>query len=259
MQKIITFYLLFFFSFSTLKAQDILKEDFELGLPKNTWQVSDKGELGHLIGVEKSKFFRFHPKYKNEKLVTPILNLSGGGYYRLYFNWSENGNSNPDSTIISFSIDSGLNWKRMGSFGGGNNSLWQLDSIELGENGAEASIIKFEYKGSGRFPATYFNIDDIKISKVEKPSGIGSINLNAKIDLFPNPISNHAILKIENVEKKLLQYQIFDISGIVYKQNLIGNEQFIIEHIDFSDLTQGIYFVKIFDNEAQKTIKVILQ
>ena len=39
MQKIITFYLLFFFSFSTLKAQDILKEDFELGLPKNTWQV----------------------------------------------------------------------------------------------------------------------------------------------------------------------------------------------------------------------------
>ena len=74
MQKIITFYLLFFFSFSTLKAQDILKEDFELGLPKKTWQVSDKGELGHLIGVDKSKFFKFHPKYKNEKLVTPILN-----------------------------------------------------------------------------------------------------------------------------------------------------------------------------------------
>ncbi|MBK7504244.1 MAG: T9SS type A sorting domain-containing protein [Bacteroidetes bacterium] len=83
--------------------------------------------------------------------------------------------------------------------------------------------------------------------------------MNAKIDLFPNPISNHAILKIENVEKKLLQYQVFDIYGVVYKQNFIGNEQFIIEHIDFSDLTKGIYFVKIFDNEAQKTIKVILQ
>jgi hypothetical protein len=259
MQKIIAICLLFFYNFSQLKAQEVLRQDFELGLPLSTWQVSEKGELGHLIGVEKSNFFRFHPKFKNEKLLSPILDLSDGGYYRLYFNWSENGNDNPDSTIISFSIDSGLNWKYMGKFGGGNNSLWQLDSIELGENGGVSSLIRFEYQGLGRFPATYFNIDDIKVLKVEKPSGIGSISLNAKIDLFPNPTSNSSILRIENVEKKSLQYQVFDMNGVLHKQSLIGNEQFINERIDFSDLTKGIYFVKIFDNESQKTIKIILQ
>lgn len=258
MTHVFTLVLLLYFSVAQLYSQEIINQDFEQGLPFDSWKMGENAELGHLIGVNKSNFFRFHPKYKAEKLTTPLLNLTNG-YYRLYFNWSENGFNRPDSTIVSFSNDSGLSWNRLGRIGGGNGGLWQIDSFEIGQNLGTNCFIRFEYNGTGRFPSTYLNLDEIKISKVEMPNGLISNSLDVHIELFPNPTTHLVNLKIDNKLFQNLHYEIYDLNGKLWEKNSLGNDEIIRKQFDFLHFGKGIYFINFFEKSAQKTLKIIVQ
>lgn len=236
----------------------VLSENFENGLPFSTWSISENSELGHLIGNEKSRFFRFHPKYKSEKVITPSMDLSSG-YYRLYFNWSENGFGNPDSTIFSLSVDEGVNWKKIGKSGGGNGSVWQLDSIEIGESLGDICLVRLQYEGTGKYPATYFNLDDFVIQQVDKPTGISLQSLNLKVQLFPNPATKNLNFIVENQQLNDLSLSIFDISGKTVFEKRLNNESIIQEKINIQDFLAGVYFLKIYSNIAQNTYKVIVE
>jgi len=85
----------------------------------------------------------------------------------------------------------------------------------------------------------------------------GSVNevLLDRIKIYPNPTRKE--IRIESGELKVENVEIFDIYG--RKQNVRGNNLYFVESkLDISQLSAGIYFVKIF-TEAGEVIKKVLK
>jgi hypothetical protein len=76
----------------------------------------------------------------------------------------------------------------------------------------------------------------------------------SNISLFPNPVSNDLHIIVDEKYTKV-QYQILGITGCIVRMGeLVENESIL----NLSDLSSGIYFVKIFDsNKILKTSKIL--
>ena len=61
-----------------------------------------------------------------------------------------------------------------------------------------------------------------------------------KIEIFPNPVSDHIFIKKEKLET--LEYQITDVNGRVLMSGKFVNE---IHNITFAKMNSGVYFIKI--------------
>ena len=84
------------------------------------------------------------------------------------------------------------------------------------------------------------------------PVGI-SENSILQIEVYPNPTTGK--LKIENGELRIENVEIFDIYG----KDLTPHTSYLLPHtsLDLSDLTSGIYFVKIYTESGIVTKKII--
>lgn len=240
-----------------IEGQTILSEDFSGGLPKEIWNLGDNIELGHLNGVVQSDFLRFHPRFKQETIITEELDMQDG-FYRLYYTWMENGIGNPDSVVVFLSTNN-QNWSRLGSFGGGTQRNWLLDSIDIGSPENSNSKLKFVYNGKGRFPATYINIDDIHIDKVAPPTAIRNNTLEVDIQAYPNPANDIIHLKVANTNFKEITYQLLTLDGKVLAQQDIPGT--IIEwqgNLILEGYSVGTYFVRFASGNEEKTIQFII-
>lgn len=76
-------------------------------------------------------------------------------------------------------------------------------------------------------------------------TGINEVTKSEKIILFPNPITDKAILRIveENNEKKLVE--IFDSNGVKIISEMINNDF----EINRKDYRYGIYFYRVMNNK----------
>jgi uncharacterized protein (TIGR02145 family) len=106
--------------------------------------------------------------------------------------------------------------------------------------------------------AIYWGIDDLSIDSrdlgVNKKSGFSvrcikddntsSINIfwnSDAIYFYPNPANDRLFLK--NIKSSNATIAIFDLQG-----NPIGNNKIVSNFVDISDISKGIYFVKIVDS-----------
>ncbi len=91
-------------------------------------------------------------------------------------------------------------------------------------------------KGNDGFPV---GNDDriIKVSNEQytEPTGIDEYNKKSKLRFYPNPVENTIYLDHEEVQS----YRIYDLSS-----RLVIQGQFE-QHIDVSELEQGIYILEI--------------
>ena len=81
------------------------------------------------------------------------------------------------------------------------------------------------------------------------------------IDIFPNPIVKEGKIYMEISTPTKVVVEIVSMQGIIVK-NIINNVYqtgFFKENFDVSDLSNGIYFCKIYYNNEQKTEKLIIQ
>ncbi len=76
-----------------------------------------------------------------------------------------------------------------------------------------------------------------------------------KIQVIPNPFSD--VLYIETNIKKAIKVELFDISGIVIKSENYHKDE--IKYLDVKDLSNGLYFLKIVDNEYNSNIVKIIK
>lgn len=84
-------------------------------------------------------------------------------------------------------------------------------------------------------------------------TGIEDLNSNSTFKLYPNPASDY--ISIESKDSKLEQLDIYDITGkLVHQINLNTIDQ---NNIDISELKAGVYFVTVFNGQANQTIKLI--
>ena len=91
-------------------------------------------------------------------------------------------------------------------------------------------------------------------------SGIMEISSVSNITIFPNPTHLSAKLVFDGTGKEILTMTITDLTGKQIKQqelqNGFGHEQFLI---NTSDMTAGIYFVKVTSGKGSATRKLIVQ
>jgi hypothetical protein len=92
-----------------------------------------------------------------------------------------------------------------------------------------------------------FNFSVVQALSVEDPTH------NENVTLYPNPMSDLAILKINgNVEFEKMKLEILDVTGrVVMITETITSNEIIIEN---RNLQSGIYFYRLFENAKLKAM-----
>lgn len=90
---------------------------------------------------------------------------------------------------------------------------------------------------------------------VEPVSELPEINFS--IDVFPNPVNDYIIIKIEKRHSQNMNFILYDINGKTLQNGLIPNAE---TEINFSSINSGTYILKIRQNENEiKTVKIVKQ
>ncbi|MEI6816724.1 MAG: T9SS type A sorting domain-containing protein [Bacteroidota bacterium] len=97
--------------------------------------------------------------------------------------------------------------------------------------------------------------DTISIIVNTSSSGIDYLNHNDKIFIYPNPVTDK--LKIEMIDSKLRQIYLTDILGQVQTACYTLQDKTII--LNLSSFADGIYFIRIVEDNAVRTYKIIKQ
>ena len=77
-----------------------------------------------------------------------------------------------------------------------------------------------------------------------------SINKNSFVT-YPNPTKENVTIE-SNFKFKQIEYAILSIQGVVVKQGNLNSNQ---EKLNVSNLSNGIYLLKVGDNDAIKIVK----
>jgi len=93
----------------------------------------------------------------------------------------------------------------------------------------------------------------VEIPEFLEPNGIASAELSNQITVWPNPTNGE--LTIDNGQLTINSVEIYDVLG--KKQLSIINCQLSIEKMDVTDLSNGIYFLKISTETGVVTKKII--
>jgi hypothetical protein len=93
---------------------------------------------------------------------------------------------------------------------------------------------------------------------ITTPSGIYQINNKQALTLYPNPVKNTLNISNLNAENMTVNIAITDIQGaIVYQDNQINLDNTPVS-IDISAISNGVYFVSIFNEEFKQQQKIVV-
>jgi hypothetical protein len=101
--------------------------------------------------------------------------------------------------------------------------------------------------------------DNQTCSLVNITVGVDELGKNA-IDIYPNPASDLLTIEASAVDGNVLSIEISNISGqVVMNKALNDFNGYAKVQLDISDLTKGVYFVKIFNSEVTTTKRLVVQ
>lgn len=86
------------------------------------------------------------------------------------------------------------------------------------------------------------------------PTEINTIKEVSQIQISPNPAKDKITIWNNSSQNKLKQYSINDVQGRIIKSGEFTNDF----TIDISQITTGIYFIKLFGNETVQTLKFVV-
>ncbi len=80
-------------------------------------------------------------------------------------------------------------------------------------------------------------------------------------NLFPNPNSGNFQLYLENNAIEFISLELFDVTGkIIYESEIdFQSDETKLVHLNLSNLSKGVYYVRIFDNVNQHVKSVVIQ
>lgn len=258
--KIIPIIVVLLFLINKITAQTILQQNFNDTTFFSSWKVSENIEHAYALGVNQTKYIRFHPKFQNEYISTPSFSIPTTNVYSLVFDWNEAENNNADSVQIQLSKNDGVNWQTIHSLKNGNTRIWMRDSVFLGTlNQNENMLIRWRYYSSKDFPSQYFNLDNVQVKVANTITAIRE-NINQfEVKIFPNPATTSFIVDCKNLEGKNLQLRMYALNGTVLKNMLLPVSKKNKIEIDVSDVSKGIYFIAIESQNEIYTESLIIQ
>ena len=111
-----------------------------------------------------------------------------------------------------------------------------------------------------------FNTEEYKNQWKEEYSDFVTIEgidenaiLSASINLYPNPARGILNLEVKNMDKEDLSVDIVNLNGQVIFSKRFNNTGQLVNKIDVSNYSKGIYFVKVKNANELKVGKIIIQ
>ncbi len=189
-----------------------------------------------------------------------------GANVSFYAKW--NIENDYDYTQFEVSTDNGNSWTaqcgkytNMGSNTGtqpqgeplydGNQNDWVLEEIDLSDYLGEQILVRFRFSSDNFQTADGFYFDDLKVNIVEESQLGVNETIKNSFNIYPNPTNNVLNITTPNGNYTI---NIFNLQGqIVQKiKSVTGSKT-----IDLSNLSTGIYILKLTSQKASKTFKVI--
>jgi hypothetical protein len=116
-----------------------------------------------------------------------------------------------------------------------------------------ATIASFAFRQSDSSENEAILVDNLVISQTFDETVLSTSNFDAtKFSLYPNP-TNTGFVNITSTTADAMNVQVFDILG---KQ--VKNETLVNNKLDVSNLKSGLYMVKITQNNATSTKKLVI-
>lgn len=249
-----------------------------------------------LVDGEQTQGFSINENFKLSLLLFDENSFNEGDTMKdgLVINFSENGENNIDYNDLSKFGNVDENLARLHS---SNNSLLSVESRRMPEIGEILSLFTNRYRTTDYvFMAVLENLPNGIVAYLNDAhsgetyplsEGENTINFNVdasiassmmnnrfsivfdsttlnnstfvanNIQVYPNPTSDFISVNLNQNTSKFNSLELFDINGRLIIKQTVNNQN--IERLDVSEMTAGVYILKISSSKEQLSTKVIIK
>jgi len=261
-------------------------EDFETGETGSDWFVENensdtkKWELSSTAAFSGNKSLHLNNFLQApgivDAFITPTINIEEVISPSISFKYAfaKRTENSRDVLKVYLSKNCGLSWFKVGEI---NAS----DTLATAPNLTSSVYVPADKDWKSFFKSSLlsiFKVSDLRV-KFEFTSGQGNdiyiddINIQGalsvdnthsflkNISIYPNPITNNSILIINLIETINIQVELYDLLGkkiTTYHDRKAAQGQLKIP-LELSQLTTGVYFIRIFSEKAATTKKIIVE
>lgn len=247
MIKLYLVFALVFCAMSFIQAQDTLTVTFRITLKGSGRKLnSDSLRVTGALGSPDQKDWD-PPTAKNLKLLSPASDSIWGITIRV---------PRPANDTAEFKFINGKTW--------GDGTV-VADNLTEDERGVTAPCIKAgnaygnrllitkNLKGAILAPAYVFNT-----CKQVFASGTFDLTTAKKLAVYPNPVSDKAVLSFENVNKAAHSLDVLNITGQIVRTYPSTTESEV--SIETAQMAKGLYFARLRNNLGENsTIKFVVE
>ena len=205
----------------------------------------------------------------NSQEIIQLINtvdLSGLIYAEINFDSKWNIESGYDYVQLEISTDNGNSWiPQCGKYTtkgiethdyaldeplyDGNQSDWISESISLTDYIGEEILVRFKLYTDGGLRRDGFYFDNFKIKGLSENLNNNEIDQN-NFKIYPNPLTNYINIYSNNEISKI---EIYDLFG----KKILAKEKENLNRFNLSQLSSGVYLVKIFSREIIEVKRII--
>lgn len=240
-------------------------EDFDGGVfPPTCWRLISTNSITWTSAVSDNDnstwaYCNYANDFQDEKLITKTIDFTGATTPQLTFDFiaSDTYVSSTDpaeqyNLVIYTSTDGGSTFSTTPVYDMRNDqggfTDWEMTTsipIDLSSVAGQANVqLMFQYVGT--YGAEMW-VDNILI---DNNSGIAEETAENSIRVFPNPATNMINVEAQGFEK----YQLVNMLGQTVSSNNLVNGT---AQINVTNLANGVYFVRLINNNSVQTVKVV--
>jgi len=153
-----------------------------------------------------------------------------------------------------------------GSIGGASSWLWSFSGGNPSTSTEQNPAVVYENDGAYDVQlivgngSTYDTLIKVGYIHVDFPSSAGNEVRNLTCSVTPNPGNGSFILNILNGQQDQVNIQVYNMVGnTVYQETNIPVNGSLKKNVNLTNLSQGIYFLKVKGSETTLTQKIIIQ
>jgi PKD repeat protein len=142
------------------------------------------------------------------------------------------------------------------------STQWRTESVSISSLLTQTNVwFKFVFTADANGSSNNIYVDDINIGSqsVGLEDQFGSV---ANFNVYPNPNNGSFKTEFELIENENVSIQVVDVLGKIQYQSTLGKltAGYHQHEINLpSDLSKGIYFLKLINSRGNKTTKIILE
>lgn len=218
------------------------------------------------LGCAKYDFYNNSSTTDKDDLILPPADFTGLTNMKLTFDVAYAQYSTElDQLDVLVSTNCGSSWTNVYSKAGSvlstapavtsvftpSSTQWRSEVVNLGAYDGNATVL-VKFVASSKYGNNMY-IDNVNLVST---TGIKAVNNNSSIELFPNPASSQATVRINATEASELNITFFNAVGQLVSQKTVTTEVGANEiSFDVKALADGIYNVVIADKAGNSTVK----